>query len=131
TGAQLGDDGAAVGAAIEQAAGLAAMGDMDDRGSALACPRQQRSRPRDRWPGVGQGEWTGEIFVLDVDQHQRGVAKTRRVEIGSGELQQGLCGRHGQETSRAKVSTSIALEAPADMQGYCSWWLRYCRLLPA
>ena len=50
---QFGDDGAALGGAIEQSAWTALVGDVEDRGAGGARPRQQFCGVCDRGIGIG------------------------------------------------------------------------------
>ncbi len=93
------DDCAACGLAVEQAAGAALVCDVKDRASALPCPRQQARSRSDRGLGIGQSQRTGAIFVLDVDQHEAGLVKLRRIEIGAGEFKQRLGSGHAGKLS--------------------------------
>ena len=110
---QRGDDGAAFGGAIEQAALPSAMHDMKHRSAAAPRPRQQFFGVRDRGIGIGQGDRACAIFVLQVDQHEAGIAEPGKAEVGTGKLEQGFCGGHGfgifqSETSSADSAPEVA-----------------------
>ncbi len=70
---QCRDDRAALGIAVEQAAGFSLCAIWEDRRAAAAGLRQQFRRVGDRGLGAGDGDGAGEILVLDVDENETGV----------------------------------------------------------
>ncbi len=79
---------------------LTAMGDVDDRSAALARSREQRSR-RAQLPGLASGRARG---LPDIRSGCRSAPARRHRggggEVGTGELQQGPCGRSWSPISR-------------------------------
>src|SRR5262249_46046651 len=84
----------AFGIEVEHAAGAALMYDVDDRRAGLARALDQFLRLGQRRLHAGQRQGTLAIFIMTVDQHQRGLRQGARRLRCAGHFEQGFWSGH-------------------------------------
>jgi hypothetical protein len=77
-------------AAVEQTAWSAFVRDVEDRRAILARLPQQLCGVADCAVDVQYCDWSRNVFVLQIDQDEAGIACLCRRKVGSGKLEQGF-----------------------------------------
>jgi hypothetical protein len=78
--------------------------DVKDQRAAVARPRQKPRGVCDGSVGIRHGDRAGEVFVLQIDENETGVAQLRGVKVSAGELEQSFGCCHGPKISLSNLS---------------------------